>query len=82
MRKMKSPAEVEEFRKQISAGRDPAKPCIAVCTGTGCLALGATKTVAAIREEVEQTRAEGSRGCEGDRMPRFLREGSDRRHLP
>ncbi|MBN2317574.1 MAG: 4Fe-4S binding protein [Acidobacteria bacterium] len=54
MPRIKSPAELEEFRKGILSKRDPQKPCIAVCTGTGCIALGAAEVVAALREEIKK----------------------------
>jgi len=54
MPRINSPAELEEFRKDIISKRDPKRPCIAVCTGTGCLALGAAKVVAAFKEELKK----------------------------
>jgi len=54
MTKINSPAELTEFRKGIVSQRDPKKPCIAVCTGTGCLALGASKVVDALRKEIKK----------------------------
>ena len=54
MPRINSPAELETFRKEILSKRDPDKPCIAVCTGTGCLALGAAKVVAALKEEIKK----------------------------
>ena len=54
MPRIHSPAELEEFRKGIISKRDPNKPCIAVCTGTGCLALGAANVVAAFKEEIKK----------------------------
>jgi NADH:ubiquinone oxidoreductase subunit F (NADH-binding)/(2Fe-2S) ferredoxin len=54
MPRINSPAELEEFRKDVISKKDPAKPCIAVCTGTGCLALGAAKVVAAFKEELKK----------------------------
>jgi NADH:ubiquinone oxidoreductase subunit F (NADH-binding)/(2Fe-2S) ferredoxin len=54
MPRINSPAELEEFRKDVLSKKDPAKPCIAVCTGTGCLALGAAKVVAAFKEELKK----------------------------
>ncbi|MFC1908199.1 NADH-ubiquinone oxidoreductase-F iron-sulfur binding region domain-containing protein [Chloroflexota bacterium] len=53
MSSINSPAELEEFRKGILSKRDPNKPCIAICTGTGCLALGATKVVTAFKEKIK-----------------------------
>jgi len=54
MPRINSPVELEEFRKEIISKRDPDKFCIAVCTGTGCLALGAGKVVAALKEEIKK----------------------------
>jgi NADH:ubiquinone oxidoreductase subunit F (NADH-binding)/(2Fe-2S) ferredoxin/Pyruvate/2-oxoacid:ferredoxin oxidoreductase delta subunit len=54
MPRINSPSELEEFRQEIIAKRDPDRPCIAVCTGTGCLALGAANVVAAIKEEIKR----------------------------
>jgi NADH:ubiquinone oxidoreductase subunit F (NADH-binding)/(2Fe-2S) ferredoxin len=54
MARINSPAELEKFRKGILSKRDPHKPCIAVCTGTGCLALGAAKVVIAFKEEIKK----------------------------
>jgi NADH-quinone oxidoreductase subunit F len=47
---------LEAFRKDITSKRDPNKPCIAVCTGTGCLALGAANVVAALKKEIKKQR--------------------------
>lgn len=54
MSRINTPAELEAFRKDIISKRDPGKPCIAVCTGTGCLALGAGKVVAALQAEIKK----------------------------
>ena len=54
MPRIKTPAELEEFRKAILSKRDPKRPCIAVCTGTGCLALGAARVVTAFKEEIKK----------------------------
>ncbi len=56
---LSSPAELESFRTRLVSGLDPQKPCIAVCTGTGCLALGAAKVVAALREEIKRQDLDG-----------------------
>ncbi len=52
MPKINSSAEFEALRKDVISSRDPNRPCIAVCTGSGCLALGAAKLVKALREEI------------------------------
>ena len=54
MARLKSLADLEDLRKAIVAEKDPSKPCVAICAGTGCLALGADKVIAAFREEIER----------------------------
>jgi NADH:ubiquinone oxidoreductase subunit F (NADH-binding)/(2Fe-2S) ferredoxin/NAD-dependent dihydropyrimidine dehydrogenase PreA subunit len=54
MPRINSPAELEELRKDILSKRDPNKPCIAICAGTGCLALGCDKVISAFKQEVEK----------------------------
>jgi NADP-reducing hydrogenase subunit HndC len=54
MPRINSPAELEKSRKDILSKRDPDKPCIAVCTGTGCIALGAARVVTALKEEIKK----------------------------
>lgn len=54
MSKIHSPAELEAFRQDILSKRDPDKASIAVCTGTGCLALGAAKVVDALKAALEK----------------------------
>jgi NADH:ubiquinone oxidoreductase subunit F (NADH-binding)/(2Fe-2S) ferredoxin/Pyruvate/2-oxoacid:ferredoxin oxidoreductase delta subunit len=54
MPRLGSAAELETFRREVVSGRDPNKPCIAVCTGTGCLALGAAKVVLVLRDAIKK----------------------------
>jgi NADH:ubiquinone oxidoreductase subunit F (NADH-binding)/(2Fe-2S) ferredoxin/NAD-dependent dihydropyrimidine dehydrogenase PreA subunit len=54
MPRINSPADLENFRKEILSKKDPDKPCIAVCTGTGCLALGAANVVTALKKEINR----------------------------
>jgi NADH-quinone oxidoreductase subunit F len=52
--KLKSPDELETFRKSITEKRDPNKACITICNGTGCHAHGCRNVTAAFQEEVER----------------------------
>jgi len=52
--KLSSPAELEAWRKSIVASRDLDKPCIVICGGTGCLALGATNLISVIQRELQE----------------------------
>ena len=54
MPKINSPTEFEELRKGILSKRDPNKPCITICAGTGCLALGSDRVISAFEEEIEK----------------------------
>jgi NADH:ubiquinone oxidoreductase subunit F (NADH-binding)/NAD-dependent dihydropyrimidine dehydrogenase PreA subunit/(2Fe-2S) ferredoxin len=51
MPRLNSPSELEDLRQEILAKRDPNKPSIAICSGTGCLALGARKVVEAFEQQ-------------------------------
>ena len=52
MPRLHSAAELEELRAGILSGRDPEKPCIAVCAGAGCHGLDSGSVVSAFEEEV------------------------------
>jgi NADH:ubiquinone oxidoreductase subunit F (NADH-binding)/(2Fe-2S) ferredoxin/ferredoxin len=68
MPRINSPAELEELRKNILSKRDPNKPCIAICAGTGCLALGCDRVISAFKQEVKKQGLEvdiRETGCPG-----------------
>ncbi len=44
---------VQALRERLLRGRDPNKPCMTICVGTGCLAYGTQKLVDSLREEIE-----------------------------
>jgi NADH-quinone oxidoreductase subunit F len=44
--------ELETWREEILAARDPSKPCITVCAGTGCCASGGVEVRDALREAI------------------------------
>jgi NADP-reducing hydrogenase subunit HndC len=51
---IKSPAELEQFRKGILSERDPHKPCITLCSGSACLASGSGEVVVSLEEEIKK----------------------------
>ncbi|MFH0730590.1 MAG: NAD(P)H-dependent oxidoreductase subunit E, partial [Pseudomonadota bacterium] len=70
MPRINSPAELEELRKGILSKRDPDKPCIAICAGTGCLGLGNDRVNSAFEEELKKQSLETTvdlrvTGCHG-----------------
>ena len=54
MARLNSAAELEALRAKILAGRDPAKPCIAVCAGAACDGMDSAAVAAAFVAEVSR----------------------------
>jgi NADH-quinone oxidoreductase subunit F len=70
MPRIKSPAELEVFRKEILSQRDPNKPCITLCSGSACHATGSGKVAAALEREIKKQGVEAEvvsrrTGCHG-----------------
>ena len=70
MNRLSSPDELEGIRKSIIKQRDPNKPCITICSGTGCHAYGCERVAAAFKQEVKQQGLETNidvraTGCHG-----------------
>ncbi|GAW65390.1 NADH dehydrogenase [Geoanaerobacter pelophilus] len=53
MPRIKSPEELETFRKTILSKRDDKRPCITLCSGSACHATGSEKVADAILAELE-----------------------------
>lgn len=56
MKRIKSIEDLERTRKEIQDGRDPDKPCIFICSGTGCHAFGCEKVTEAFRGSLKRRR--------------------------
>jgi NADH:ubiquinone oxidoreductase subunit F (NADH-binding)/(2Fe-2S) ferredoxin/Pyruvate/2-oxoacid:ferredoxin oxidoreductase delta subunit len=54
MRRITTPQELEEVRKEIQDSKDPEKPCIAITSGTSARAYGSEKVVDAFRNELKR----------------------------
>jgi NADH-quinone oxidoreductase subunit F len=52
MPRFQDPAEISEFRRALQVGHDPHQPYVAICGGTGCLALGAAEVRQAFQEAI------------------------------
>jgi NADH-quinone oxidoreductase subunit F len=70
MSKMKSFHELKSVQERLKAGRDPKKPNVTICVGTGCLAYGTQKLVDSFREELAKRDLTGkidfrTSGCHG-----------------
>lgn len=75
MSQIKSPAELEEFRKGILAKRDPETPCISICAGAGCVASGADEVIAAFRKQIKDQGLESNVVTKGTGCPGFCEQG-------
>ncbi len=74
-KKLRSPKELEQLRRGIQSQRDSQKPCIAICAGTGCLALGSQKIITAFREEIDKRGLGGSVNIRETGCPGFCEKG-------
>ena len=54
LNRLSSLDELEALRKSIIEKRDHNKPCITICGGTGCLALGAQDVITGFRREIQE----------------------------
>jgi NADH:ubiquinone oxidoreductase subunit F (NADH-binding)/(2Fe-2S) ferredoxin len=54
MPKLKSAADLETRRQDILARRDPKRPCVTICSGTGCHAYGSEKVAQAFAAEINK----------------------------
>ncbi len=52
IQKISSSDDLARLRERLQSERDPDKPCITVCSGTGCQAYGCTPITQAFREEL------------------------------
>ncbi|MEA3459615.1 MAG: (2Fe-2S) ferredoxin domain-containing protein, partial [Chloroflexota bacterium] len=75
MAKIRSATELEKWRESILASRDPSKPCITVCGGTGCRALGSETVGAAFREELKKQDLEARVDLKMTGCPGFCEQG-------
>ena len=70
MKRINNPQELEKVREEILGSRDPDKPCITICSGTGCHAFGCEKVTESFRAELRKQGLEEriyirTTGCHG-----------------
>ena len=71
MPRINSTSALKELRQEILSRRDQEKPCIAICVGTGCLALGSDKVISAFKEEIAKQGLETQVDIRGTGCPGF-----------
>jgi NADH-quinone oxidoreductase subunit F len=74
--KLTSAGELEALRSSIQKKKDPNKPCVTVCNGTGCQAYGSKSIVAAFQEEVEKQKLGAELDVKAIGCPGFCERGT------
>jgi NADH-quinone oxidoreductase subunit F len=74
--KLKSPGDLEALRSSTLKSRDPDKPCITICNGTGCQAYGSKSIVAAFQDEVKKQKLESKVDVKAIGCPGFCERGT------
>ena len=70
MERLRNVEDLLRFRQKLVQERDPAKPCVTICEGTGCSAWGSEEVRKAFTEEIERQGLKGKvdvkkTGCHG-----------------
>ena len=52
MQRIRSAGDLARLRGELQAQRDPDKPCVAICAGTGCQAYGVNRVIEAFAQEL------------------------------
>ena len=76
MKRLNSARELEDLRKSILGRRNPNKPCISICAGTGCLAYGCLNLVSAFRKEVAERGLKDKVDVRATGCPGFCERGA------
>jgi len=76
MPRLGTPDELAAYRDQLAKQRDPSKPYIAVCAGTGCLACGARDVLLAFETAILEHGIDAEVTIKGTGCPGFCEQGS------
>ncbi|MGB2841995.1 MAG: NADH-quinone oxidoreductase subunit NuoF [Halobacteriota archaeon] len=75
-RMIKSLQDLEKLMQEILAKRDQQKTRVAICAGTGCLALGARKVITSFKEELKKQGLEDTVEIRETGCPGFCEKGT------
>ncbi len=75
MNRLQSMTEFKNWQEKEAAAWDASKPCLRVCDGTGCRALGSQKVLAALREEINKANLQTPVEVVGTGCPGFCECG-------
>ena len=76
MQKVESVGDLEVLRKSILDKRDPQKPVIAICGGSGCYAYGCVDLIKTFRQEVKDRNLESEVEVRATGCPGFCERGT------
>lgn len=74
--RLSSPKQLEALRKSVQAKKDPKRPTIALCVGTGCLAYGCLSILQAFEDEVAKQKLLNSVDVRATGCPGFCERGA------
>ncbi len=75
MNRLRTPQELESWRKAIRKSVDPDQPRLRVCDGTGCRALGSQQLLLALHQSLDEAGLEGKVGVVATGCPGFCEQG-------
>jgi NADH-quinone oxidoreductase subunit F len=74
--RLNSPKQLEALRASVLSKRDPKRPCIALCVGTGCLAYGCVDILGAFKNEIAKQKLQNSVDIRATGCPGFCERGA------
>ena len=75
MNRIQSTTEFQNWQVELSSSWDETRPCLRVCDGTGCRALGSQKVLTALREQIKKANLDTSIDVVGTGCPGFCECG-------
>ena len=75
MKKIRTPQELEALRNSLLQRRDPNRPCVRICLGTGCRARGSVDVVEAFINEIKKHHLEIQVDCKQTGCHGFCERG-------
>ena len=70
-----STEELENLREELASRKDPNKPRVSICAGSGCMASGAGEVIAAFKAEIENQGLDAEVDTKGTGCPGFCERG-------
>ncbi|MES0339167.1 MAG: NADH-quinone oxidoreductase subunit NuoF [Anaerolineales bacterium] len=75
MKRLQDMKEFQAYQTALAAGWDESKPCLRVCDGTGCRALGSQKVLTDLRDELDKAQLDAEIEVVGTGCPGFCEYG-------